>query len=158
MYKNTHKFYNLIFPIWILILIPPYLIAAVIANLLIDALVVRFVLTYNRVVIASKIERLLILKVFLAGYLADFIGMGLLISVYVYFEPTINYFHIWESPLNVIVHLIAVIITGFIIFGFNMFIFRNIEKIDHFVRFRLALALAVITAPWTFLISASIFY
>ena len=157
MPKNTIKFYNLIFPIFILFIIPPYLILAIIGNLLIDGLIVYIVLKLNKVEFLSNNFTKTVFKVFLLGYLADIIGAIILIGIYSLFEPTIGYYHIWNNPLSVIVHLIVVGFVGYLIYMFNKYML-NKTIIDEIVIFRLALSLAIITAPWTFLISASLFY
>ena len=158
MEKNTIKFYNLIFPFWIMILIPPMIILAIVGNLIIDSLIVIVVLKINGYYarLQGSTIRMTILKVFGLGFLADIVGMTFLIVLYGVFDPTINYFYIWDNPISIIVHLIVVGLTGALIFFLNKLVFKTI-LIDETVIFRLALSMAIITAPWTFLIPVMLF-
>lgn len=158
MNKSTIKFYNLIFPIFIMILIPPYVLVAIVGNLIIDALIITTVLKMNGYYtkLDGRTIKISILKIFGLGFLADIIGITVLIVLYGFFEPTINYFYIWDNPISIIVHFIVIGLTGVLIFYFNKFIFKRLY-INEIVVFRLALSMAIITAPWTFLIPAEIF-
>ena len=155
MHKNTVKLYNVIFPIFILFLLPQFLIFGMIGNLVIDGLIVITVLKISKVELSTDVLYKTIFKIFGVGYLADLVGALILIAIYRIFESTINYFHIWANPVSVIVHFIVIGITAFLIFKFNIYILRKVRLDDNII-FRLAISLAIITAPWTFLISASI--
>ena len=158
MEKNTIKFYNLIFPFFIMLLIPPYIIVAIIGNLIIDAVIIISVLklNYSYPMLESSTVKKTILKSFGLGFSADIIGMIILIVLYGLYEPTINYFRIWDNPLSIIVHFVVIGLTGVLIFYFNKFLFKRLP-ISETVVFRVALSMAIITAPWTFLIPAALY-
>ena len=154
--KNTIKFYNLFIPVWMMFLMPPLLIISIVVNLIVDALVVIVVLKINKTELSSHTMYKTILKVFGLGYLADMIGLAILLILYRVFSSVINQFNIWENPISVIVHFVVIGITAIIIFNFNRIVFRKL-RIDEEVVFRLAMSMAIITAPWTFLIPSSLF-
>ena len=66
------------------------------------------------------------------------------------------YFRIWDNPLSIIVHFVVIGLTGVLIFYFNKFLFKRLP-ISETVVFRVALSMAIITAPWTFLIPAALY-
>ena len=82
--------------------------------------------------------------------------MTILIVLYGFFQPTINYFRIWDNPISIIAHIMVIVLTGVLIYFFNKFIFKKLP-IDKTTVFKLALSMAIITAPWTFLIPVTIF-
>lgn len=158
MEKNTIKFYNIIFPFFIMVFIPPYIIVAIIGNLIIDASIIIIILKkdgYYDALQKSTIK-ITILKIFGLGFLADIIGMSVLITLYGLYQPTINYFRIWDNPISIIAHLSVIVITGVLIFFFNKFIFSRLH-LDKKTVFKLSMAMAIITAPWTFLIPMNLF-
>ena len=141
-----------------MILMPPYIILAVVGNLIIDASVIIVILKksgYYVELSGSTINKT-ILKIFGLGFLADLIGMVILIVLYGYFQPTINYFYVWDNPVSIITHLVVIGLTGVLIYFFNKFVFNKLP-IDETVVFQLAISMAIITAPWTFLIPVMMF-
>lgn len=75
MKKSSNvKLYNLIFPIWILWLIPTTWIIVLPANYLIDLFVVALTLKYLKVQEIKQNIKSVILKVWIFGFVADFIG------------------------------------------------------------------------------------
>ena len=68
------KLYNLIFPIWLLWLIPITWIIVLPANFLIDLVVVILTLKCLHVSDIKKIAKSIIVKVWVFGFIADFIG------------------------------------------------------------------------------------
>lgn len=79
MAKNNVKLYNIIFPIWIIWLIPITWIVALPANFIFDLLVIVLTLKYLKVQNIKKIVKSIILKVWIFGFLADYIGTGLML-------------------------------------------------------------------------------
>ena len=74
MKKNSTKLYNLIFPIWILWLIPITWIVVLPANFFIDLLVVVLTMKYLKIQDIKKNAKAIIFRVWIFGFIADFIG------------------------------------------------------------------------------------
>ena len=68
------KLYNVIFPLWLLWLIPITWLVVLPANFLIDLAVVVLTLKFFRVPDLKKIAKSIIIKVWALGFIADFIG------------------------------------------------------------------------------------
>ncbi|WDC84260.1 hypothetical protein PL321_18955 [Caloramator sp. mosi_1] len=166
--KNV-KLYNIIFPLWLLMFLPPLIIITLLGNYLIDSLVLidcfyGFKLANNGFNLKEFYKKH-ILKVWGFGFLADFIGAVVIFiinSLEGVFElnwrfiNSIN-FDPFESMLAVIVVLICIAISGFFIYFFNYrYVFNKIE--DKAQRHKLALSIALITMPWTFLVPSKIMY
>ncbi len=106
MDKHTIKLYNLIFPVFVIFLLPQFLLVGLVFNLIIDGLIVYSILKINKVYfLPSKDYYRTIFKVFGVGYLADLIGAGILMILYGLFDSTINYINIWANPISIVVHL-----------------------------------------------------
>lgn len=90
------------------------------------------------------------------GFLADFIGAAILVFLYSVTHNHINYFQIYDSWYNILVHLIIVGLSGYLVYVFNRLNLKNsgLELKD---QFRLSLSMAIITAPYTFLLPAALF-
>ena len=74
MKKKSIKLYNVIFPIWLLWLIPMTWVIVLPANFLIDLLVVVLTMKYLKVQEIKMNAKSVILKVWIFGFIADFIG------------------------------------------------------------------------------------
>ena len=74
MKKKSIKLYNVIFPIWLLWLIPMTWVIVLPANFLIDLLVVVLTMKYLKVKEIKLNAKSVILKVWIFGFIADFIG------------------------------------------------------------------------------------
>jgi hypothetical protein len=163
------KLYNVIFPIWFLLFFPPVIFFTLAGNFVIDSVVVLicfFIFKVSKTSLELKAFYLKnILKVWLYGFLADFIGALVLFTVSVSSDliklpngiiSGIN-FDPYKHPLAVLIILIAMLISALFIFIFNYkSTFRDIA--DKKLRFKLALTIAIVTMPWTFLLPTKWFY
>ncbi len=159
MNKKNVKLYNMIFPIWGLILFPVFWIIIIPINFLIDSIV--FLATMRYLKLGSKLVyyKKCILKVVAFGFLSDVLGalfvfmvagLGDIFSILdpIVYEPA-------SSPITFVIMAIIVIITGVFIYLFNRkFSFKNTD-IDDVCKHKLALSLAVFTAPYVFLFNMS---
>ncbi len=147
--KRDVRLYNAIFPIWMIqILSPIGWLFTVVGNFAIDSMVILAVAALCKAAEKGKLYRASIWKVFLLGFAADIIGglCMLLISLI---------FQIAPSGDELYLTIPGLVFTAGLIFIFNYFIsFRKQEKS---FRFKQAIALAVLTAPYTFLIPTDIF-
>ncbi len=80
--KKETSLYNVVFPIWLMVLFPTAWIVVIPLNLIVDFLVMFITLK----VLKSQNTKLCIksslLPVWLFGFLSDFIGVGILFSTY----------------------------------------------------------------------------
>ncbi len=144
---------NLIFPTWMMFLFVPWLLViSVIGNLIIDSTIYRIGLKN----VNFKWESIwkYIIRAYLLGFLADII-VGIIVIIIV--EQGLDYYHIYNDPLSIIVHALGVVATGVLIYYFNRWNLRKLD-IDSSRAFRLAMMMAIITAPYTFLVPASLFF
>ncbi|MEG0803992.1 MAG: hypothetical protein RSF90_03445, partial [Pygmaiobacter sp.] len=74
MKKKTVTLYNMIFPVWLLWLIPVTWIVVLPANFLLDLLVLMLTLKSLRVEDRKACAKAVIFKVWIFGFIADFIG------------------------------------------------------------------------------------
>lgn len=152
------KLYNLIFPMYMLWVMPPIIFISAILNFIIDSIVVLVTEKFLKIEnIFSKYKKV-ILKVWGFGFLADFIGAFLLFGISGLCESLdipIKY-NIDYNPFGniyaLIITLLCILIAGVLIFIFNKKIsFKNVD-ITEKQKFILSLVLAILTAPYLFLL------
>lgn len=168
--KKSIKLYNLIFPIWFLLFFPPVVFITLAGNFIIDSLVIIVCFSIFKLVnlgfdLKTYYKRSII-KVWGFGFLADIIGGGILFvlgilgdSLGLSYELTsaISY-DPFSEPLAVIIILGAVVVSAILIFLFNYkHSFKDVIE-EQALRFKIALTLAIVTAPWTFLLPTKWFY
>lgn len=171
--KKTAKdirLYDIIFPVWLIWLIPPVIFIALAANFVVDTVVILiiFALIKDRAAKGYSIQSLFgksILKVWLLGFAADIISAVLLTIIVsnmagilsnniigaVYGNPFTN---VWA----LLIVLFFVASAGCLIFLFNYKITFKKTIHEKALKFKLSLAIAVITTPWTFLTPTSWLY
>ncbi len=167
--KNT-KLYNVIFPIWFLLFFPPVIFITLFGNFLIDSIVVivcffLFKLSTHQIGLKSFYKSSIV-KVWLLGFTADIAGAAVLfiagfagdIAGLPYeITSAINY-DPFSNPAALVIVIFAMLVSGFLVFIFNYnFTFAKAIE-DKKLRYKVALTLAVITIPWTFLIPTKWFY
>lgn len=158
------KLYNLIFPVYMLWLMPPVFFIAAILNFIIDSIVVLVTEKFLKLhKIFSKYKKV-ILKVWLFGFIADFIGALFLFLMSFLFENLnipIKY-NIDYNPFGniyaLIITILGILIAGILIFIFNRKIcFKNID-ITEKQKFILSLVIAIVTTPYLFLLPMEIIW
>ena len=146
--KKGTRLYNVIFPFWMLILLPMTWLAIIPANFVIDSLVLIIAMYVLKLQNKKQLYKKSILKVFIFGFLADIIGSGLLLVA------------LWLGWSNMgdelYLTIPALIISGVLLFVFDYYI--SFKKLEKPVRLRLALTFAIATAPYTFLIPTEWMY
>ena len=172
--KKDIKLYNIIFPIWLLWLFPQILIFILPANFLIDSLVLLITMSIFKIGFNKKIYKKSILKIWGFGFLADIIGTIFMIIPIIIdnFLDTNTAFERWwydnltttiginpfKSIFAIIWVLIAILISAICIYQFNYrFSFKKVE-LDLENKKKLALSLAIFTAPYLFLLPTEWFY
>lgn len=161
MNSKVVKLYNIIFPMYMLWVMPPVIFISAILNFIIDSAVVLItekVLKMKNII--SKYKKV-ILKVWGFGFLADFIGAFFLFSSSALFENldiTIK-FSIDYNPFGniyaFIITILGIIISGVLIYIFNKkFCYKKVDLTDR-EKHILALTMAILTAPYLFLLPIS---
>ena len=171
------KLYNMLFPMYLLWLVPAVWIIIIPANFIVDSIVLLLTLT------ALKLPRIpiykkTVFKVWGYGFLADLIGSIFLfivsqgsyaiaysnISLSETYKAALNNFRLaveynpYSNFLALAATLIGIAIASVCIYFFNLRrVFKNID-IDLHDKKRLALMLAIFTAPYMLLIPANLFF
>ena len=148
--KRDIKLYNVMFPIWMFYLLPTVLWLMILpVNFAVDTLVVLLVLSRLRIQNRREIWKKSILRVWLFGFLADFIGaavtMGLMLVCDKYFSVSM------AIPYGQLLVLPGIALAGVFIYLLNRhFPFGKCGLEAETIR-KLSLALALFTAPYTML-------
>jgi len=164
------KLYNVIFPIWFLLFFPPIIFITIAGNYVIDSIVIIacfFIFKLSQFQESLKtFYKKSILKVWGLGFLADIIGAAILFVLGIlgdYFGlpndliAGIN-FDPFSQPLAVAIIVFSMLVSGILIFIFNYYFVFKKQIEDKKLRFKVALTIAVITIPWTFLLPTKWFY
>lgn len=169
--KRETRLYNLFFPLWFVILYSPlHWLWLLPANFIVDLLVLVIAM---RVLHADDIKvkaKKSIVKVWLFGFLADILGGAVLFFSELFSSELISKFAPdvlrtwWNANMQNAMYdplqsvsaflsvLLCVAVTGALIYLFNAKIALKKAVTDPAERRKLAIALAVFTAPYTFLI------
>ena len=155
---KSYKLCNVMFPIWFLILIPTAWLIVVPANFVIDSAVLLLGAHFFLRGRAKEIWKKSILKVFIFGFLSDFVGAGFLTAglfISSYFERSTVFEEACNGPQSIggfLVLLFAVAVSAVCIYFADLKIsFKKIES-EVSERKKLALLMAIATAPYTFFI------
>ena len=172
MDKKNVKLYNLIFPIWLLWLIPVTWIIVLPANFLIDFLVIVLTMKYMKIQDIKQKAKTVILRVWMFGFIADFLGTALMfLSNIIDFDYKTQIGKWWYknisngvsyNPFDSIYAFLwvtgCVILTAFFIFLFNYKFCLKKSELSNNQRKKLALSLAIFTAPYLFYLPTALFF
>lgn len=164
------KIYNIIFPFWLITLLPPVLFIMLIGNFIIDSLVVLGCFygykLGNKYINIKTFYLRTIIMVWIFGFFSDIIGAAILLLL----TSIEGYFHVNNDIINavnydpfsnlfaVIIILLCMMISSTFIFLFNYLITFKYIVDDKKLRFKVALTISLVTMPWTFLIPTKWFY
>ena len=164
------KLYNVIFPIWMIMFLPPVIFISLIGNFIIDSLVIIacfyvFKLANTQSNLKTFYKKS-ILKIWIFGFLSDFIGAALLLAVDIFdsylqlpYEliKGINYYP-FSYPMAAIIILFAMAVSSIFIFILNYkFTFRK-QIEEKKLKLKVAITIAIATIPWTFLLPTKWFF
>ncbi len=153
--KNTDvRLYNVLFPVWLLWFFPVTWIVVLPANFVIDLAVLFITLTVMHNANRKEICKSCIVRVWLCGFGADLLGSILM------FTPTlldinndligaIN-MNPFESVWALIWVTICLIFSGFCIYIFNLKYCLENSGLDLVQKKKVALSMAIVTAPYLF--------
>ena len=155
------RLYNVIFPVWLLFLVPAFWLITLPANLIIDCAVVLFTLMALKHTQKKAVLKQVWWGVWLMGFAADFVGaLFLLPSMFLlgylpepwnsWLEPVM--YNPFKSWLAFVITLIAVALSGVCIYFFDRRGMSSCEQLTDREQHIVALTLAIVTAPWTFFI------
>lgn len=167
---NPTCFNNLIFPIFFLILYPfnPVWLLFIFGNLIIDVGIVYLGLRKVKNISRKKVLKKAWYKVWLFGYLADFLGIALMLAILYIFTPLDTefmngfcmavYYNPWRNLFALFFVLAILLFTGWLIYFFNRrFSFKNTDLPAARIR-QISLLLAVLTTPYVLLIPLNLFF
>ena len=149
---------NVIFPIWLILFFPPVILITLAGNFIIDLVVLLicfYIYKLGEFIALKELLRKGIWKVWIFGFLADMLGAGLLLIANfslpyewvngIMFDP-------FSHPASVLFIVIAILLSSTLIFLLNYRV-SFIKLIpDKALRLKSALLIAIVTAPWTFLL------
>ncbi|MGI6257721.1 MAG: hypothetical protein ACOYJU_06605 [Anaerovoracaceae bacterium] len=175
--KSKIKLYNVLFPMYMLWILPPIVLVLIPANFVIDSIVLVATLSILQLP-KKEIYKMTIVPIWGFGFLADLIGSAFLFCISQYVcdfvignslfseaaqeatssvRKAIEYNPFSEVPA-LFITLFAIAISGFCIYKFNVKItLKHVDIISPHKK-RIALALAIFTAPYTLLVPASLFF
>ena len=173
--RKTVTLYNLLFPIWCLVWLPtPLWLIIIPGNYLIDRLVFTISGKKQKPELTKKFFRKYTWKLFLCGFLADFIGAILLLVPLLIPVPEgigKNYNHtafgkfmnaLQFNPFSyfptLLYTIFAVAIAGILIYFFDRNIIRRTGEFTKEQVHKISLAMAIITAPYLYLLPSGLFY
>ncbi|MCB5747150.1 hypothetical protein [Intestinibacter bartlettii] len=173
MKKNQTKLYNVILPIWLLVIFPFTWIIILPLNFLIDTLVLKLTMKCLKIEKRKEIYKMTIFKTWIFGFLADFIGAALLLIAPFCLSERVNddstfgiivdklsqiMINPFDNIYSIVITIIAVIITAYFIYLFNYkFALKKVfteEYLEDKDMKKIALSMAVFTAPYVFFLPA----
>ncbi|MGB4287567.1 MAG: hypothetical protein WBJ30_02760 [Tepidanaerobacteraceae bacterium] len=166
--KET-KFYNVIFPIWLLLFFPPVILVTIVGNFIIDSLVIclcYFAFKLSDNLALKTFYTGSIYKVWVFGFMSDLIGAAILFTTGILGDSlgipyeiysAIN-FDPFSNPVALAIIVFAMAVSALLIFLLNYKVTFKKLIADRHMRLKLALAIAIVTMPWTFLLPTKWFY
>lgn len=172
MKTNEVRLYNIIFPVWLLLVFPLTWIVVLPANFIIDLLVVFLTLKFIKAENIKLNIKKSISKVWIFGFISDLIGvLPLFIIQFIPFDYETGFGKWWYmnilNPINMnpfsslpalVIILLCVLLAGWFIYLFNMKICLKKTELDGGQKHRLALSLAIFTAPYLLFLPTSWIY
>ena len=159
------KLYNVIFPIWLILIVPPIALVTIPSNFIIDSIVLIFGFKVLKITNFFSKYKKSILKVWIFGFIVDIFGSLLLFATQFmgdneYLYENLVYPLVWnpfESLIAILYILVVVIICGILIYLINYkFSFKK-TNLDNKSKKVISLLLGIITAPYLFFLTTSYF-
>ncbi len=147
--KKDVTLYNVLFPLWMLLLFPVTWLIVLPGNFIIDSIVLIISMCIIKLPEKKDFYKKNILKVYGFGLLADAIGSAYMLILMLVFE-------LGRMGDEWYITLPAMLISAAMIFILNYFI--TFKECEHKTKLKLALVFAVVTAPYTFLVPSGWLY
>lgn len=170
--KKDFRLYNIIFPMWMIWILPVTWLVIIPANILIDGLVIYLGLKYLKEDGAFAKMKDYLLKTVVFGFLSDIVGAAFLFLFMAFSVDHNTDFGKWwykviegpvaynpfDNPMAFLIVLIGVLISGFLIYFLNYNFNFKTRCIEEAKAKKLAIYMAVFTAPYLFLLPMKLFY
>lgn len=161
--KQETRLYNVILPIWLLWLFPQLFVLVAPANLAVDCLVLTAVLAALKHQNKRAVVKKLWWKFWLLGFVADFIGVLLLLpgvflsslipdAPWTYDIDMAMIVNPFRHPVALLWTISGVALAGVCIYFFDRRAMKKCDLLTERERHVVALTMAVVTAPWLFLL------
>ena len=148
MMKKDVTLYNVLFPFWMLLLIPYLWLIILPGNFFIDSLVLLAAMAIFKIADRKRWYKQYIVPIFCFGILSDLIGSGYMLLMVV-----LNVSRMGDEWYLTVP---AILIVAAAIFLLNYFV--TFRREDKAIRLKMALTFAIVTAPYTFLVPSSWLY
>lgn len=163
MKKET--LYNMILPVWLLIFLPQLWLVTIPINFIIDSLVLGGSLTVLKICDRKKTFLKCIFRVWICGFLADFVGAFVMImGTYFLFSSensVVGEALMWNPFNNTIAVLwttFSIIIAGIFIYFFDKTLALKKADISEKEKTKISMILAIVTTPYLMFFPTEIFF
>ena len=159
--KKETRLYNVIFPIWLLLLFPQVWLIVVPGNLIVDCAVLLIALAALRHQGKAAVLKRLWWKLWLLGFAADLAGIVWMLLGWIFALP---FGEVWENTVGHVTHnafahpaaflwtLAGVALAGVCIYFFDKKAMKKCELLTGREKHVIALTMAIVTAPWLFFV------
>lgn len=159
------KLYNVIFPIWLILVVPPVILITLPSNFIIDSIVLIIGFWILKLTNWFDNYKKSILKIWIIGFIVDVLGSILLLVTQFINSGTLYdklvYPLMWNPFENIIAFLYVLIVTiicGALIFIINYkFSFKKTD-LDDKSKKTISLLLGIVTAPYLFFFPTEYLY
>ena len=146
--KKDVKLYNVLFPLWMLLMFPQMWLIVLPGNFLIDSLVLLICMMLFKISDKKEFYKKNILKIFGIGLLSDAIG-----AIFLFITVITE---VWDFNNELYFAIGGIIISAVLIFVLNYYI--TFKECDKKTRLKLSLVFSIVTAPYTFLVPTTWLY
>ena len=169
--KKDIRLYNVLFPIWILMFwpTPPVVLITLLGNLAIDCLVLYCTLRALKHPNRGEVVKKLWWRFWMFGFLADIVGAWCMLLIgefpWLFGLGGSGFARFWDDtvihimhnpfahPLALLVALLCIAVSGGLISLLDKRAMKKCDLLDGRQKHIIALAMAIVTAPWLFLVT-----
>lgn len=166
------RVYNVMFPLWFLLIFPISWLVVLPANFLIDSLVLLITLKLLKQHDIFSSYKKTIIKVWMFGFLSDFIGAGFMFLTQIDIFPGRSGVGDWwfkyianpvaynpfDNPYSLFYVVLVIIIAAVFIYFFNLKYGLKAIETEIAAKKQVALSLAIFTAPYVLLFPSQLLY
>ena len=158
--RKQVRLYNMFFPLWMLLFFPVTWLLVIPANFMFDSLVLFIAVSVLRLHKKKELYVKSIFRVWIFGFLADLISAVFMLGVYgvASFKEVNDHFletfltNPWQHPIALLATAAAIFLAGWVIYLLNRHWTFKKQPLTDISKRRISLILAVLTAPYFFLI------
>ena len=144
--ENSVRLYNVMFPIWLLMMLPAIWLVILPANFVVDSLVVLITLACLHYEGKKEVWKKSILRVWIIGFVSDMIGAALILGIYSLLVSVVDW-EIHRPPLEQIITIPGIALAGVLIYFLNRKLSFRKTSLDAAQIHKISWALAIATAP-----------